>query len=254
MPVTFGWIFGAEDIDVRDTEKWAKIDGDYKIDNGAWKDLKFGVRYQAHDRTSPTGVAQGPLAPGALGELPDDVLELSVELQHFRRQYPDRTSGIGPRRSWRPTTVPPTSIAIRLRASTISTCSRCTKRMRLPLCKPISRATTGLRMSGMRYVQTKEDAISYTQVDPTTPGAVLTSAFGPFAGIEAKHTYNDVLPSANLKLDLTKDLVARFAASETMTRPDYSALAGFTNLTPPTPALPGAVGSTAVSGRAATRT
>jgi iron complex outermembrane recepter protein len=86
---------------------------------------------------------------------------------------------------------------------------------------------------GVRYVNTKEDAISYTQVDPTTPGAVLTSAFGPFAGIERKHTYNDVLPSANLKLDVTHDLVARFAASETMTRADYSALAGFTNLTPP---------------------
>jgi iron complex outermembrane receptor protein len=86
---------------------------------------------------------------------------------------------------------------------------------------------------GVRYVQTKEDAISYTQVDPSTPGAVLTSAFGPFAGLERKHTYNDVLPSANLKLDLTSELVARFAAAETMTRADYSALAGFTNLTPP---------------------
>ena len=49
--------------------------------------------------------------------------------------------------------------------------------------------------------------------------------------------YNDVLPSANLKIDLTPDLVARFAAAETMTRADYSALAGFTSLAPP-----GAVG------------
>jgi iron complex outermembrane recepter protein len=64
VPVTFGWIFGAADIDIRDTEKWAKIDSEFKIDNSAWKDLKFGVRYEAHDRTSPTGVAQGPLAPG----------------------------------------------------------------------------------------------------------------------------------------------------------------------------------------------
>ncbi len=36
-----------------------------------------------------------------------------------------------------------------------------------------------------------------------------------------------------MKLDLTQELVARFAASETMTRADYSALAGFTNLSPP---------------------
>jgi iron complex outermembrane receptor protein len=94
---------------------------------------------------------------------------------------------------------------------------------------------------GVRYVHTQEDAISYTQVDPTTPGAILTSAFGPFAGLERKHNYNDVLPSANLKLDLTHDLVARFAAAETMTRADYSALAGFTNLTPG--GVPTAIGS-----------
>ena len=53
------------------------------------------------------------------------------------------------------------------------------------------------------------------------------------------HTYNDVLPSANLKFDVTPDLVARFAASRTMTRADYSALGGFTNLSPP-----GTVGGT----------
>ncbi len=35
-----------------------------------------------------------------------------------------------------------------------------------------------------------------------------------------------MLPSANLKIDVTQDLVARFAAAETMTRADYSALAG----------------------------
>src|SRR5580692_9637865 len=33
VPVTFGWIFGAADIDIRDTEKWAKIDSAYKVDN-----------------------------------------------------------------------------------------------------------------------------------------------------------------------------------------------------------------------------
>jgi len=55
VPVTFGWIFGAADIDIRDTEKWAKIDSDYKIDSGAWKDLKFGVRYEAHNRATLCG-------------------------------------------------------------------------------------------------------------------------------------------------------------------------------------------------------
>jgi len=82
--------------------------------------------------------------------------------------------------------------------------------------------------------------VTYTQVNASTPGAITTSLFGPFIGIPVDHTYNDVLPSANLKIDLTPELVARFAASKTMTRPDYSALAGFTDLSPP--AVSGGVG------------
>jgi len=61
-------------------------------------------------------------------------------------------------------------------------------------------------------------------VDPRAlPGPPERSLFGSFFGFPVSHTYNDVLPSANLKLDLTKDLIGRFAVAETMTRPDYSA-------------------------------
>lgn len=237
VPVTFGWIFGAEDIDVRDTEKWAKIDSDYKIDNGAWKDLQFGVRYQAHDRTSPTGVAQGPLAPGM------NPANYPQGFQNYPSNF-DTFGGNIPTGIWYWT---PAQLAAYNNPTNVNRdpVTREYYQYLFAVYEKDAAAFVQADFSGdnwaanvgVRYVQTKEDAISYTQVDPSTPGAVLTSAFGPFAGLEAKHTYNDVLPSANLKLDLTKDLVARFAASETMTRPDYSALAGFTNLTPP-----GAVG------------
>ena len=42
-----------------------------------------------------------------------------------------------------------------------------------------------------------------------------------------------MLPSANFKFDITDDLVARVAATKTLARPDYSALAGGLVLTPP---------------------
>ena len=237
VPVTFGWIFGAEDIDVRDTEKWAKIDGDFRVDSGAWQDLKFGVRYQAHDRTSPTGVAQGPLAPG------EDPANYPQGFQNYPSNF-DTFGGNIPTGIWYWT---PAQLAAYNSPTNVNR-DPVTREYYQYLFAVYEKDAAAFVQAdfkgdswaanvGLRYVQTKEDAISYTQVDPTTPGAVLTSAFGPFAGLEAKHTYNDVLPSANLKLDLTKDLVARFAAAETMTRPDYSALAGFTNLTPP-----GAVG------------
>jgi iron complex outermembrane receptor protein len=86
---------------------------------------------------------------------------------------------------------------------------------------------------GLRYVHTDENVLTYTAAGATQPGAITTSAFGPFIPTYTKHGYNDVLPSANLKIDVTPDLVARFAAAETMTRADYSALGGFTSLSPP---------------------
>jgi iron complex outermembrane receptor protein len=77
-------------------------------------------------------------------------------------------------------------------------------------------------------------------VSPLTPGSTF-SLFGQFIGVPVSHTYNDVLPSANLKIDVTPDLVARFSAAETMTRADYSQLAGATSLSPP--GVPTGIGS-----------
>jgi len=238
VPVTFGWIFGAGDIDVKDTEKWAKIDSDYKVDNGAWKDLKFGVRYEAHDRTSPTGIAQGPLntSPSAY---PTTFSNYPSNFDTFGGNIP---TGIW---YWTPAQLAAYDSPANVNRDPIAReyyqyLFAVHEKDSAAFVQADFKGDNWAGNVGLRYVHTQEDAISYTQVDPSTPGAVLTSAFGPFAGIEREHSYNDVLPSANLKLDLTPELVARFAASETMTRADYSALAGFTNLTPPgAPCPPG---------------
>ncbi|MHB8722514.1 MAG: TonB-dependent receptor, partial [Steroidobacteraceae bacterium] len=237
VPVTFGWIFGADDIDVKDTEKWAKIDGDYKIDDSAWKDLKFGVRYEAHDRTSPTGIAQGPLAPGmSPAAYPTTFSNYPSNFNTFGGNIP---TGIW---YWTPAQLAAYDSPTNVNRDPIAReyyqyLFAVHEKDSAAFVQADFKGDNWAANAGVRYVHTEEDAISYTQVAANTPGAVTTSAFGPFAGLERVHNYNDILPSANLKLDLTADLVARFAASETMTRADYSALAGFTNLTPP-----GAVG------------
>jgi len=92
---------------------------------------------------------------------------------------------------------------------------------------------------GLRLVSTQEYSAynfgnisnpnpgGYTGPIPSTVvGAITTSHYGPYVPIAVTHTYNDVLPSLNLKFDLSKELVARFSAARTMARPDYSALAG----------------------------
>jgi len=38
---------------------------------------------------------------------------------------------------------------------------------------------------GVRVVNTREDIVTYTQVDASTPGATTTSLFGPFIGIRS---------------------------------------------------------------------
>ncbi len=52
---------------------------------------------------------------------------------------------------------------------------------------------------------------------------------GPSGGFEPKrysNSYIDFLPSANFRLDMTKDLVGRFSTSRTMARPELGMMAG----------------------------
>ncbi|MBV8666219.1 MAG: TonB-dependent receptor, partial [Burkholderiaceae bacterium] len=67
---------------------------------------------------------------------------------------------------------------------------------------------------GLRVVNTNQYGLAYSYDSNT----------GNFDPVTASHDYVNVLPSANFKFDLSKDLVARAAVSETMSRADYSAL------------------------------
>ena len=91
---------------------------------------------------------------------------------------------------------------------------------------------------GLRMVTTDENVLFWTpgNGNPAStnsiPGAI-DSAWGWWLPQNVHHTYVDPLPSANLRLELSKDLIGRLAASRTMTRADYTALAGNASLTPP---------------------
>ena len=79
---------------------------------------------------------------------------------------------------------------------------------------------------GVRIVNTRENIDQYIN-DATG----LHSDFGNYTVNKIGHTYWDVLPSMNLSVDLNDESVLRFAAAETMSRPDYSALGGAVQLT-----------------------
>ena len=72
---------------------------------------------------------------------------------------------------------------------------------------------------GVRYVKTDNTAFGYL----TFPNGEL---FGNAAYEEraAEHSYDNLLPSLNVKIELRDDLLLRFAAAKAMTRPDFSSL------------------------------
>ncbi len=234
VPVAFGWIFGDQNIDVKDTETWAKIDSDFKMHDDSWTDLKFGARFEKHDRTSANVIGQGPTAAGQ---------STSAYPAGGFSNYPSNFNTFGasiPTGIWywspaqlqaydSPTNVNRDPVTRLDWNSMFSVYEKDTA----AYVQADFKGSNWAGNVGLRYVHTDEDVITYTSVGANQPGAITTSAFGPFMPLYTKHSYNDVLPSANLKIDVTPDLVARFAAAETMTRADYSALGGFTNLTPP---------------------
>jgi iron complex outermembrane recepter protein len=242
-PVAFGWIFGAQNVTVNDKEDWAKLDGTFKLNNGAWADLKFGARWQSHDRTSFGAIGQGPTGGSNPATYPTTWSNYPSDFQSFGGNIP---TGMW---YWTPAQLAAYNSPSNVNRNLIT-------RVYIPdgwfalhekddaaYVQADFKGTGWAGNIGLRYVRTAEDVLVFAQdssVTATTPGAVTTSAFGPYVARPVDHTYNDVLPSANLKLDLTKDLVARFAAAETMTRADYSALAGNTSLgAPPVGTTPG---------------
>lgn len=253
-PATMGldWIFGEQDIHVVDKERWFQANGTYDFDDaGALSSLEFGVRYAKHDHDSPTDIAQGPnwasavhfgqgstIYPPAGGNYPGSFAsDLGVgqmpaniwfwtagQLAQLNALYANRavTNDPGTSRFY------PNGIYSMTEKNGAAY---------------IQANFTGEHWSanaGLRYISTDEN-IGYTSPGIQESSYALgspASAFYPAGWYwnYYKHTYNKVLPSFNVKFDLDSDgsLLTRWSASQTLTRQDYTQLAGFLNLSDPT--------------------
>lgn len=90
--------------------------------------------------------------------------------------------------------------------------------------------TAGLRIDGnvgVRVVNTKEMLVGS---EPTFTGTPPTQS--GYAPLNINSSYTDVLPSINARAHLTDDLFLRFAASKSITRPDFSQLSPSLTLVP----------------------
>ena len=96
-------------------------------------------------------------------------------------------------------------------------------------------ATTYHANIGLRVVRTEQTSTgNQLGVPAGTPGAVTTNAFGVYAPIRVKRNYTDILPAVNVWFDLTPQVVLRFGAGRTITRPDYTDIVPRVSLNPGT--------------------
>ncbi|MFI4886273.1 MAG: TonB-dependent receptor [Steroidobacterales bacterium] len=221
-----GWAWNDVDDSI-DKESYAKLDATFKVDNGAIQDIKTGVRFAHHTRdglfTSDAGCtsycwSNVPSGAGS-GEYPSNF-----------------QSGIG--------SSPWGGNIFLLSASSIDAYDAVALKTgpqtydwqlsfnvaENELAGYIMADVGGDHWSGnfgVRLVNTLEEVL--TNVSGGT-NPITFSAYGPFTPTEIDNRYFNVLPSANLKFDLTRKLLWRFSAAETMALPDYSALGGSVSL------------------------
>jgi iron complex outermembrane receptor protein len=212
-----------------DSEKYAKVDGLLALDDsGVFQSVKFGVRYSDHSHVIDFPVNGGCLPAPACTTFP------TYSGGMYPSNYP---GGLG---------AGPITPVWEYSAGAIEQYVNANVNM-----NPVQRNYwpgagalyekdwAGYAMAniggpgwagnfGVRLVTTNEQAIVNV---PGGTAPITGSDFGPYTPTPFDNHYLNILPSANLKFDLDRNLVLRFSAAETMARADYSALSGTVALT-----------------------
>jgi len=237
------WIFGANNVKVKDSEAWQQIDGDYSADAGILASIKFGARTNQHKRD-----ALGAVNAGAKGGW--DPSTWPTPVSNYPNNFGKGLGGSVPANIWYFTPAQLADFDAQYQNLGDGTTNSPTSRNYPGFDYSVHETTTaGYLMAnlegnkwsgniGLRLVRTTESVLFYTSGsgDPTSPrpsAGAIDSAWGWWLPQAVNHSYTDPLPSANFRFELSKDLIARIAASRTMTRADYTALAGSASLSPP---------------------
>jgi iron complex outermembrane receptor protein len=85
---------------------------------------------------------------------------------------------------------------------------------------------------GLRIVRTRQQADYNEGADAAAPGQTVYADphNGDYIHARTDKTYTDLLPSANFSIDFSRSVIGRLGASRTMTRADYTDLAGAVSL------------------------
>lgn len=209
-----------------DEEKYFYLDVEKEVEWGPMTALKFGVKYTDHDRIAERfatngGVFTPSIRCGAVactaadyatgGGMPGDFLD-NIASPGSLTDY------------WR---VDPA----KLRAIYAAQTAPGTDRFLVP---GNSYSINEKAYGGYGLAKFGGDGwrgnvgVRVIRTDQTSDGFIIgganpqfTNPFGGFTPSTAKRSYTDILPSANLSVDLSDKIVLRFGAGKTVTRPDF---------------------------------
>ncbi|MEO5687705.1 MAG: TonB-dependent receptor [Burkholderiaceae bacterium] len=231
---------GLNKVKSTDQETYFQTDADYAVESGVLDSLKFGVRLTNHQRS-----VLDYYNDGCQAQAPDDTYTQCVGIAQWAGQVQSRYGqGLhgGPgflSNIWQ---LSPSEITGYVNAPGNLPASS------LPYSWPSSfvvnektQALYGMARlvgdqwkgnAGLRMVRTQQAAHYNQGADAAAPGQTVYSDphNGDYVHVTTTRTYTDLLPSANASYDFTNKLIGRVAASRTMTRADYTDLAGAVSL------------------------
>jgi iron complex outermembrane receptor protein len=218
--------WGNQQVTALDSEDWIDLGFRQDMDAGVLRSLEFGARYADHEREarSPEGASPGDiwsdLQNGATDAYPGD--------------FASDIGGTFPRQLWYFT---PGALRSAILANSTWLANddgptgrhnyggewKVTEKNLAAFAQANFGNDKWSGNVGLRYVNIDQQINSYQAVG-SPANADVSSLFGNWIYQNTDNERNKVLPSANLKFRMTDDVVLRFAASQTMTLPDYSAL------------------------------
>jgi len=231
---------GLNKVKSTDSENYFQADAEYAVESGVLDAIKFGVRATAHQRSVLDYYNDGCFAQPADATFTqcNGVAQWSGQLED---RYGQGLHG-GPgflHTIWQ---LPPGAITSYVNAPGNLPASS------LPYSWPSSfvvnektQAIYGMAKlvgehwkgnAGLRIVRTRQQADYNEGADAAGPNDTVypDPHNGDYIKVRTTKTYTDLLPSANLSYDFSRSLVGRLAASRTMTRAEYTDLAGAVSL------------------------
>lgn len=218
--------WGNQQVTAKDQEDWINVDFTQDLGIGALTSLDFGARYADHEREalSPEGASPGAIWPALQ----------NGATSFYPSGFASNIGGNFPRNLWYFT---PDALkdAILANSTWLSNDDGPTGRHNYggewsvaekSFAAYVQGNFAGSEWSGnigLRYVNVDQDIDSYQAV-ASAANADVSSLFGNWIYQNTGNKHSRVLPSANLKFNMANDVVFRFAASQTQTLPDYSAL------------------------------